>query len=231
MPGKLNLEGQRFGRLTVISYAGGQKWNVRCDCGTEKQMRTGALKAARSCGCIRAEKSRNRAKNSKQCPVCGKTFFCSPSSKTVTCSPACKKIRRSQILRGHNVGNETREKIRYAAEERGRPKSFDSMIEGNNNSPKCQRGEMHSAAKIWIIENLKTHEIIRIVNLRNWVRDNINNFERKSENIDEDADRISHVFYCMKRNYLNGSPYIRAYGWQIIGFDDRTNWERAYKTE
>lgn len=75
----------------------------------------------------------------------------------------------------------------------------------------------------------RTHDIINIVNLRNWIRENIDCFDRKSDDIDADADRIVHVFYKLKNNYIRGLPWVSAYGWKLVGFDDRTNSERKYK--
>jgi hypothetical protein len=59
---KIDLVGQRFGRLTVFSLHsinrhGHTKWNVRCDCGTEKAVFGMALtsKNTSSCGCLQKE--------------------------------------------------------------------------------------------------------------------------------------------------------------------------------
>lgn len=57
-----DLTGQRFGRLTVIDYAGSNKhqkaiWNCLCDCGHETIV-TGSLLLkgeTQSCGCLRAK--------------------------------------------------------------------------------------------------------------------------------------------------------------------------------
>lgn len=59
----IDLTGQRFGRLTVIEYAGTDKggkarWRCRCDCGKEtivigKNLRSGRTK---SCGCLHSDK-------------------------------------------------------------------------------------------------------------------------------------------------------------------------------
>ncbi len=61
----INLTGERFGRLTVLSYAGRTPdrrdalFNVRCDCGVKFIARSYALRsgATRSCGCIRRERA------------------------------------------------------------------------------------------------------------------------------------------------------------------------------
>ena len=56
-----DLTGQRFERLTVLSLApfNGKRtrWNVRCDCGTEKAVAADRLKSGstKSCGCLHRE--------------------------------------------------------------------------------------------------------------------------------------------------------------------------------
>ena len=63
---KLNLVGQRFGRLTVISEVKSDNyqtaWLCRCDCGNEKVIKTRHLRsgATKSCGCLRDEMNRDR---------------------------------------------------------------------------------------------------------------------------------------------------------------------------
>lgn len=59
---RLNLVGQRFGRLTVLSLEGkdaGQNttWRARCDCGKETVTRGSQMKSGRtvSCGCANPE--------------------------------------------------------------------------------------------------------------------------------------------------------------------------------
>lgn len=66
-----NILGQKFGRLTVFSYAGLNKygracWSCRCDCGNEiiaigKDLRRNCIK---SCGCLQAE-SRHKSTSHK----------------------------------------------------------------------------------------------------------------------------------------------------------------------
>jgi len=67
-----NLEGQTFGRLTVISYAGKatssrQMWNCLCSCGCKKLVAGKNLLANRtqSCGCIKREALVKRNKSEK----------------------------------------------------------------------------------------------------------------------------------------------------------------------
>lgn len=61
----LDLTGQRFGRLEVISFSRDIKsgtrnrkyWNCVCDCGNAKEVRTDSLTSGnvKSCGCIKKE--------------------------------------------------------------------------------------------------------------------------------------------------------------------------------
>lgn len=61
---KEDLTGQKFGRLTVISYAGYIKnkarWNCVCDCGNHTVTSAYGLKSGhcKSCGCLQREKAR-----------------------------------------------------------------------------------------------------------------------------------------------------------------------------
>ena len=62
---KVNRIGRRYGRLVVVADAPNigkvTRWLVRCDCGTEKLMRTNSLWEIRSCGCLNDEKRAERA--------------------------------------------------------------------------------------------------------------------------------------------------------------------------
>lgn len=61
MPKKLNLLGQKYGRLTVISSAPNQRgnsaWLCQCDCGNQKIILTRSLRNGntKSCGCLHKE--------------------------------------------------------------------------------------------------------------------------------------------------------------------------------
>jgi len=76
MPKKLNLEGQRFGRLLVVSEAEryvmpsgykARKWNCVCDCGVEKQILQNSLTNGLtvSCGCYRIEQLPSNRESAK----------------------------------------------------------------------------------------------------------------------------------------------------------------------
>ena len=68
MPARIDLTGQRFGRLTVVSlpesnpFGSSAAWVCLCDCGTELLVRSALLRKGhtKSCGCLRADATRNR---------------------------------------------------------------------------------------------------------------------------------------------------------------------------
>jgi hypothetical protein len=61
MPARLDLTGERFGRLVALELAPRQKgriyWVCRCDCGQQKTVSANKLMSGntRSCGCLRSE--------------------------------------------------------------------------------------------------------------------------------------------------------------------------------
>jgi hypothetical protein len=63
MPKFIDITGQRFGRLLVISRYDVQnhnvRWRVRCDCGEERFVSTNNLRQGntQSCGCLNRERS------------------------------------------------------------------------------------------------------------------------------------------------------------------------------
>lgn len=81
-----DITGQRFGRLVAIepdrsrSTLHGAYWLCECDCGNKTVVRSEKLRSGRtkSCGCLRVERMRERARknhteNKKhfKCPFCG----------------------------------------------------------------------------------------------------------------------------------------------------------------
>lgn len=73
MTKRLELEGQKFGRLTVGNYSKPDKsWICNCECGKTVFVQTNNLTAgkSKSCGCLRAEITSQRMKN--QSPACKK---------------------------------------------------------------------------------------------------------------------------------------------------------------
>jgi hypothetical protein len=65
MPARIDLTGQRFGRLTVLKRIQLQKstrWLCQCDCGDTLDVAHGNLRSgcSQSCGCLRSDLSRAR---------------------------------------------------------------------------------------------------------------------------------------------------------------------------
>ena len=65
----VNLSGQRFGRWIVIKRVEDNHWKqvmylCRCDCGWQGQVQARSLRSgdSKSCGCLRSEANRKRAK-------------------------------------------------------------------------------------------------------------------------------------------------------------------------
>lgn len=69
---RVDLAGQRFGRLAVIGFAGKSKnghskWLCKCDCGNEVIVSYEGLKRgdSKSCGCYRSERIGNMVRTHK----------------------------------------------------------------------------------------------------------------------------------------------------------------------
>lgn len=71
MPPRIDLTGQRFGRLVVESFSHMKKnisiWNCICDCGNEKKIDSSLMKQekTKSCGCIQMEMRIQHGKRNK----------------------------------------------------------------------------------------------------------------------------------------------------------------------
>jgi hypothetical protein len=67
MSASIDLQGMRFGRLTVLGLhperanRGGSRWHGICDCGTARVVVSDSLRSghATSCGCVQRETMRN----------------------------------------------------------------------------------------------------------------------------------------------------------------------------
>lgn len=69
MSRKINLQGQRFGRLFVLEEAGHNKngrvlWKCQCDCGNQTIVRSSSLRNGdtKSCGCLQKEQTSKASK-------------------------------------------------------------------------------------------------------------------------------------------------------------------------
>lgn len=59
---RLDLTGQRFGRLIAVSFNPGSFWKCQCDCGAVARVYRGKLQSGhtKSCGCLSSELSAER---------------------------------------------------------------------------------------------------------------------------------------------------------------------------
>lgn len=149
----------------------------------------------------------------KKCLVCGREFNSPPSADVVTCSAECKKNRRSQLLRGHEVTSDTRKKISMAAKEQDRSKNLSKGTPAAMVSPKAGRFETNSSAKDWTILS-PDGKIYNFVNLRNWIRQNLDKFGNHLS--ERDVDRINSGFRVAKRNMLRGTSTTTYKGWSVL---------------
>lgn len=88
--------GVRYGRLTALAYRGRDRWLVRCDCGTEKEVRGRNVTAGctRSCGCLFRELSSERMKK-----VQGTTRLRHPASYP-SAHPLATQLRQKRLALG-----------------------------------------------------------------------------------------------------------------------------------
>lgn len=93
----IDLTGQRFGRWTVLRYAGshnGAFWECRCDCGTVRVVRGCSLRygESKSCGCSRAEATARENTLRKTTHGMSRTRLYSIwANMKYRCSPSCSK--------------------------------------------------------------------------------------------------------------------------------------------
>ena len=163
----------------------------------------------------------------KKCLVCGADFYVrGPSDKIVTCSPACKKIRRSQILKGHQVDPETRKAIGEAAKKHFRPDMWKNGVEAGKIAPKTGRFETHSSAKRWTLLS-PDGRMYKCTNLDKFIRDHADLFGIDGTD-DNAVHRISSGFVQLKKGLKTGRRITCNKGWKILpNGDELKNCQRA----
>lgn len=111
-----DLTGQKFGRLTVLSYVGMSKWLCRCECGNETIVFATNLTRnhTTSCGCARGtgiigrvigqltvieHLNDNRYKCKCMCGnECVRTYESITQSRTMYCDECAAKLRKEKLL-------------------------------------------------------------------------------------------------------------------------------------
>lgn len=159
----------------------------------------------------------------KKCVECGSDFYAPPSSGKITCSKKCQKKRRSRLLTGHTVTDETKLKMSNNAKKRGYTDNLKKGTTAAMASEKAGQSEKNSSAKTFLIVAPDGRQF-EVTNLRHWIRNNIDMFD--CEKTEKNIDRISNGFYTIKKNIkkkLRGQTYK---GWTIYSWDDRKNFEK-----
>lgn len=94
----IDLTGQRFGRWTVLRYAGSHNgaafWECRCDCGKVKNVRSDHLRYGKStsCGCFREEvTAKETAMKITKHGMWGTRLYREWIQMKQRCSPSCSK--------------------------------------------------------------------------------------------------------------------------------------------
>ena len=109
----IDLTGQRFGRWTVLEYVGYEKgvmWRCKCDCGTERNVRSDHLRYGKtiSCGCFRAEvTAKETGKKIQKHGMWNTRLYHIWQRMKQRCSPSCPK---------HEIHNYYDKGIRVCAE-------------------------------------------------------------------------------------------------------------------
>ena len=117
------------------------------------------------------------------------------------------------MLKGHKVGAETREKMSKAAKDNGLTENLKKGTPAALASPKGGRFETNSSAKDWTIMS-PDGKVYTIVNLKNWIRQNIELF---GDNLtDADVERISSGFRVINRNARRGKGTVTYKGWSVL---------------
>lgn len=108
MPNALDIIGQRFGRLVALKKApsrnGSTYWLCQCDCGNQKEIKTGNLTrgATKSCGCICGTTGKIKE---KYCLNCGKELH---KGQYKYCSNACQQeYKRKEYIEKVANGEES----------------------------------------------------------------------------------------------------------------------------
>lgn len=110
--GILDLSGNLFGRLKVVSFAGLDKrrkatWNCSCECGNAATISSNGLRSgkAKSCGCLRRELTRSRFKKLDYSPISGYSYHVGLKSTYVNMIQRClnKKSKDFHLYGGRGI--------------------------------------------------------------------------------------------------------------------------------
>ena len=148
MSRKIDLTGQKFGKLTVIEYAGSDKnghakWHCKCDCGVEKTVLGTSLVRGftTSCGCYHKEKAKA---NNHKIDISGKRFGRLIAIKPVQNSKNGDAKWKCKC----DCGNETN--VKYQHLKSGEIKSCGCWKEAPKKHGMTTKGERPRIYGIWV---------------------------------------------------------------------------------
>ena len=213
----IDLTGKRFGSLLVLRLMddpyispGGKptrRWLCRCErCGREVVRLQNTLKPNSNCGCARGEVWKNRPKNKKICPICGKEFEAPPTGRK-TCSKECEKIHFSQIRTGSHTPWSAEAKARYRQSEAHIQQAKQQVVHATQAAhaiPEGKRGPQNRECKVWILRDPEGN-LHKAVGLMPWARENYKLFEPDSDDVEATVRRIHSGFSAIICS-LNGAP-------------------------
>lgn len=122
---RIDLTGQKFGKLTVIKYVGGSKHLCKCDCGNESIVFTSNLKRnhTKSCGCLNDLKRKQRSID-----LTGKRFG---------------NLLVLRKVKNHNKRNTSQKWLCKCDCGKETISSLDALKSGNQVSCGCYNSELH----------------------------------------------------------------------------------------
>lgn len=162
----------------------------------------------------------------KTCVVCGKEFYTKTAS-IKTCSRECFKKLKAELQTG--ISNKWSPEARAKMVKRWED-NYSSYAEHGRNgnkimmkNPKNQKGPQNQRSKEWILENPEG-DVITVINLRHWVRENIQEYFGM-EPTGKNVQRIYSFFSRMKRNIVFGREEHwrnnKIYeGWKLLDYSN-----------
>lgn len=164
MPAHINIVGQKFGRLLVISLAESapiKKWLCRCDCGNEKQIPSGPLKngATKSCGCLQKETIRKTATTHGMSKT--KEYMCW-QAMLARCNGYNEDTRENYVERGIKVCKGWRDSFVNFYKDMGKRPSTKHTIERKNNNAGYNKANCMWAIRKIQQRNTRFNRIIEV---------------------------------------------------------------------